>query len=208
MLDKYCGMSQLNAEQGTNYKPWLKQQTWLVANMALVSEKAPGTFFEQALTWGSSWYLSLKDYTYLPLGNEWRKDRTVKSMSGDDSIIRRLQWHGQSMAPEKNALKQLHRQRFVMRSHRRMPWNKTTQIFQTEIWYADTESKWRDRSEHSLTIAVEILTFFSFFLSFLFSPTEHDKVQEKSYLIFGIDKTDAYIRTIIGRRRIASCSHG
>jgi hypothetical protein len=27
MLDKYFGMSQLNAEQGTNYKPWLKQQT-------------------------------------------------------------------------------------------------------------------------------------------------------------------------------------
>ncbi len=66
---------------------------------------------------------------------------------------------------EKNALKQLHRQRFVMRSQRRMPWNKRTQIFQSEIWYADTESKWRDRSEHSLTIAVEILTFFlSFFL--------------------------------------------
>jgi hypothetical protein len=55
MLDKYFGMSQLNAEQGTNYKPRLKQQTWLVANMALVSEKAPETFFEQALTWGSSW---------------------------------------------------------------------------------------------------------------------------------------------------------
>jgi hypothetical protein len=52
------------------------------------------------------------------------------------------------------------------------------------------------------------LDLFSFFLSFLFSPTEHGKVQEESYLIFGIDKTDAYIRTIIGRRRIASCSHG
>jgi hypothetical protein len=50
MLDKCFGMSQLDAEQGTNYKPQLKQQTWLVANMALVSEKAPGTFFEQALT--------------------------------------------------------------------------------------------------------------------------------------------------------------
>ncbi len=177
--------------------------------MTLVSEKAPGMFFEQALTWGSSWYLSLKDYTYLPLGNEWRKDRTVNSMSGDDFISRRLQWHGQSMAPKKNALKQLRRQRFVMRSQRRMPWNNRTQIFQSKIWSADTESKWRNRSEHSLTIAVEILTFFlSFFLSFLFSPTEHGKVQEESYLIFGIDKADAYIRTIIGRRRIASCSHG